>query len=174
MALNFDWVSIPEGDWLYRGQTENIAAYRMSRNLVTVAQWNEFLTDPSGYADDRWWGGIPDDSPIRTQLAPAFAGSAMPVTNVSWHEAQAFCKWASFTLGIQISLPSERQFERAAAGVAASKFPWGQTFSGTRANVAGTSASPVGSFPTGASPEGVLDLAGNLYEWCSDEVRRQL
>ena len=172
--MTFDWVSIPESDFIYRGKADHLTAFRMNRNLVTNAQWNEFLTAPDGYIDDRWWNGIPVDSDIRVPATGTWTGDTLPRDTVNWHEASAFCRWASFKLGLTITLPSERQFERAASGTTGLKYPWGNTFVAGAANVASTATTPVGSKPTGASAEGILDLAGNLWEWCSDEVNRQI
>ncbi|MEZ4735400.1 MAG: SUMF1/EgtB/PvdO family nonheme iron enzyme [Caldilineaceae bacterium] len=91
--------------------------------------------------------------------------SVHPVTCISWRDAIAFCKWAG------VRLPSEAEWEKAARGQAGHLFPWGNS-SPTRnlcnfnANVGDTL--PVGTFPDGASPYQVLDMAGNVWEWtCS-------
>ncbi len=88
-----------------------------------------------------------------------------PVVKVSWNDAKAFCEW----LGKR--LPTEMEWEKAARGEAGNLFPWGNTFEPNRANIKasgirGTVA--VGSFPNGASPYGVEDLAGNVWEWTAD------
>ena len=90
-----------------------------------------------------------------------------PVTNVSWYDSMAYAAWVGGTL------PTEAQWELAARGEAGRRYPWGnEKPSRLRANFAhdgddlGTTR--VGSYPEGATPEGVLDLAGNVWEWCLD------
>lgn len=95
-----------------------------------------------------------------------------PVTGVTWEAATAYCRWLGERLGTpgRIRLPTEDEWERAARGDDDREFPWGDTYRTGLANLVdlglGTTA-PVGSFPGGASPYGVLDLAGNADEWTS-------
>ncbi|HQN04716.1 MAG TPA: formylglycine-generating enzyme family protein [Anaerolineaceae bacterium] len=102
-----------------------------------------------------------------------------PVVQVSWNDAHAYCQW------VGRNLPSEAQWEKAARGTDGRVFPWGDNQpTGIHANFADKNfgagwatrnlddnyqfSAPVGSYPKGQSPYGVLDMAGNVYEWVAD------
>jgi serine/threonine-protein kinase len=98
-------------------------------------------------------------------------GDDHPVTDVSWEDANAYCNWLSKKKGLNFKLPTEAQWEKAARGTDGRKYPWGKNEPDeTLANFGWKfdKTSPVGSYPNGASPYGLLDMAGNVWEWCSD------
>ena len=101
-----------------------------------------------------------------------------PVVFVNWEQADAYCRWAG------VRLPTEAEWEYAARGPEALIYPWGNEFDGTRLNYCDTNCgdreadetfddgyedtAPVGSYPTGASWCGALDMSGNVWEWAAD------
>jgi formylglycine-generating enzyme required for sulfatase activity len=122
-------------------------------------------------------------------MPTAFIGDDLPMTRVSWFDGMAFCAWLSVQLDIRsfdirniaswsVRLPTEQEWQRAATGDTDWKYPWGNEFKdgyGNYANQVGLQPSKVGSYPEGASPFGVMDMIGNLWEWCitpwgSDEM----
>ena len=185
-----EWVSIPEGTFLMGSTAEEaeaayedaklrssmleqhtfdaelpqhqvyLSAYEISRYEITNAQYRAFIEatkhpTPRGHNSEKTW----EDETLN--------GNTQPVVGVTWFDAQAFAEW------IGGSLPSEAQWERAARGTEARMYPWGDTPPKARqhANFARryNRPIPVGQFPKGESPDGIADLAGNVWEWCLDE-----
>ncbi len=95
-----------------------------------------------------------------------------PVVRVSWDDAVAFCAWASQTTGRKVTLPTEAQWEKSARGTDGRIYPWGNeapnaNLANFNNNEKGTTV--VGKYsPTGDSPYGLSDTAGNVWEWVAD------
>jgi formylglycine-generating enzyme required for sulfatase activity len=139
-------------------------AYRMDRTEVTNVQYRACVqagecTEPMRLVDD-----------LARDYYPNRLYNFYPVIRVTRSQAEAFCMWAGKRL------PTEAQWEKAARGADPIRtYPWGdETPDCSHANynaytygcLAGTNS--VGSYPQGASPYGVMDMAGNVAEWVSD------
>ncbi|MBC7226249.1 MAG: SUMF1/EgtB/PvdO family nonheme iron enzyme [Thermoflexales bacterium] len=160
-----EWVEIPGGSFLFGEDRRPVMtmAFRIGRYPVTNAQYARFLAanpqHPVPYVDEEWARPYNWDPVTRTYPE----GKANhPVVLVSWEDAMAYCAWAG------VRLPTEEEWERAARGEDGRAYPWGPSFEPTRANVRESGiggTTPVGVYPEGASPYGVLDCAGNVWEW---------
>jgi formylglycine-generating enzyme required for sulfatase activity len=168
-----------------------LGGYFIDIHEVTIERYQQFLAAHpewlpggtqaakfTGYLED-WQRGIPPAD--REQH---------PVVWVNWHAAVAFAQWAGKRL------PTEAEWERAARGADGREYPWGSEFAQNRCNSASgwsnmllltpaqqrsvfadklwreqglkTLTKPVGSYPNGISPFGLMDMAGNVMEWCLD------
>jgi len=167
---------------------------------VTNAQYKRFM-DADGYDPAApWWDAAAriwlarDDAATEGLKAwqrrqhkhqPEFwddktFGSARPnypLVGVSWYEATAFCRWLTQQLddGYEYMVPSEAEWEYATRGSTRRSYPWGNDeLDVERASYSqkyGFTTLAVGCFPRGATPEGVLDLAGNVLEWTRSAYR---
>ena len=169
---------IPSGEFIMgsdapdAGPTERpltkvtLSRFYMSRHLVTNADYEQF--DPSH----------------KNKRAPG-AGDKHPVVYVSSLEAIKYCQSLSTRERKKYRLPTEAEWEYAARGTDGRRYPWGNhEHRGDLANFADRNtvfawsdreiddgypeSSPVGAFPFGASPFGIEDMAGNVWEWCHD------
>jgi formylglycine-generating enzyme required for sulfatase activity len=153
-----------------------LASYNISITPVTCGQYMHFLRE-TGSPSLAYW-----------EFKPPYGENARhPVCFVSWDNAGDYCRWLSETSGVEYTLPTEAQWEKAARGgfwldgdqeekkenlVPHRWFPHGELqLSPQQANFNGYYAgtTPVGSFPQSASPYGCLDMSGNVSEWCLDK-----
>jgi toxoflavin biosynthesis protein ToxD len=142
-------------------ETTSFALAQMS---VTHAAYEVFVHATRHRAPRGWRHGKP----------PSHLRNA-PVTWISAHDAEAYCRWLSDETGFAFRLPSEQEWLLAARGGELTRqYPWGSSFDQECANVWGRAASrricAVGLFPEGAGPYGHLDLIGNVWEWCSPNI----
>jgi len=169
---DIEWCFVPDGYfWMEENpdkQRKYLPAFSISKYPITNAEYEKFCR-ATGYDKprDREQGKIP-------------AGRANHPVYVSWHDAVAYCEWASQATGKQIALPTEEQWEKAARGVDGRKYPWGNDWRHNYCNTSedqtgGTTA--VGAYsPRGDSLYGCADMAGNVWEWTDswyDDTRQQ-
>ena len=151
-----------------------LPAFYIARYPVTVAQFRAFV----------------DDSCHEPKHPESLRGPANhPVANVAWYDAVSYCGWLTKKLGMsnetsvdlgrllrgeggerpwRVTLPSEAEWEKAARGTDARRFPWGNEVLPDHANFIGTargSTSAVGCFPAGRSPYGCEEMSGSVWEW---------
>jgi formylglycine-generating enzyme required for sulfatase activity len=162
-------VYVPEG-YFQMGQSSNEAedqkpmhfvytsAYFIDKHEVSNAEYKKFL-DATGHVKPKYW----EDE--------RFNHPNQPVVGVSWFDAMAYSRWKGRRL------PTEAEWEKAARGNDDRLYPWGEKWTKGKklyfVNVFGVEdryefTAPVNYYATGASPFGVLNMAGNVWEWCLD------
>ena len=136
----------------------------MTKTPVTNVQYATFVQATKHEAPDDWkYGQVPKGK------------AEHPVVSVNWYDAVAFCKWLSDEIGRLIRLPTEAEWEKAARGEDGRIYPWGYQWDTARCNSKEGGlgrTTPVEAYPNGSSPYGLLDMAGNVREWCTTEVRK--
>lgn len=156
------------------------AAFEIARTPVTNAQYAIFVK-ATGYAppdvDKNTWQKYGFIHPYeRTRKfvwrdgKPPKNRENHPVVLVSWEDAAAYCQWISDATGRRWRLPTEAEWEKAARGTDGRYFPWGMTWDPFRLDSADRGSfdtAPVGKHLSGASPFGVMDTAGSVYQWTS-------
>jgi formylglycine-generating enzyme required for sulfatase activity len=159
---NSGMVFIRGGEFVRDGKYKvRVRSFYMDTHEVTNARFCEFLND--GHA--ACWNKEQEIEKKDGKFAPKPGKERWPVYCVAWHEADAFAKWAGKRL------PTEAEWEWAAAGKEGRQYPWGNAeITPERANYGGNVGHPVaaGSYPAGKTPEGLYDMSGNVAEWCSD------
>jgi len=175
-------VYIPPGEFMM-GQTDEEKKWLIDQ--IGEKVYNSYYTNESPlhkvYLDGYWMGKYEvtfaqydrycNESKIKKPDDEGWGRENRPVINVSWDDAAAYCEWLSQKTGLRFNLPTEAQWEKAARGNDPRKCPWGsrepdKNLANFGVNIGKTT--PVGSYPAGASPYGLLDMAGNVWEWCSD------
>lgn len=165
-----------------------LSGYWIGKYEVTRGEYRQFI-DAGGYANPAFWSSEGWAWRVingRTQphlwdpvqdwgTGPFAQTDTHPVVGVSYYEAEAFCNWAGG------HLPTEAQWEKAArwTGSYPNVYPWGNEWDGEKCNgredqnpagggYQACQTAPVGSYPSGASPYGCQDMAGNVWEWVQD------
>jgi formylglycine-generating enzyme required for sulfatase activity len=136
-----------------------LPAYSLSRTPITNLQYAAFVA-ATGYEPPRQW----------RNGKPRRGREHHPVVRTSWYDAVAYCRWLSQLTGKPYRLPTEAEWEKGARGADGSIYPWGDTWDSTRCNTkegGPGDTTPVEAYPQGASPYGLLGMAGNVWEWTS-------
>jgi hypothetical protein len=159
-------------NWIrIEGGRSGLKSFEIGKYPVTVQEFARFV-DAGGYRDKQWWsaGGFGTQTQPR-EWEIQVEHSNRPVTAVSWYEASAYAAWAG------ARLMSEKEWDWAAGGAAGREYPWGnEEPDATGANYGETGpqqVTPVGLYPCGSTPEGVQDMAGNVWEWVEDWVDKE-
>ncbi|MBT5432174.1 MAG: SUMF1/EgtB/PvdO family nonheme iron enzyme [Rhodospirillaceae bacterium] len=163
---------------------EDLPDFRITTNLITQTQYAAFV-EATGYpapdVDKTTWDSYGLIHPYERTRPYAWTDGTPPpdkldhpVVLVDHADAEAFAAWLSLASGQSWRLPTDLEWEKAARGTDGRMFPWGNVWNPELLNShdAGPFATvPVGSFPDGASPFGMLDPAGQVFEWTATQQR---
>ena len=195
-------IQVPAGPFIIGEDDDlpemDVDVFWVGATEVTNAQYR-FFVDAGGYLDSTLWTQAGWTWRERNAVTEPtcwhrfnFDRPAQPVVCVSWYEANAYAAWLSRETGIDVRLPTEEEWEKAARGTDGRYRTWGEEDpTAARANYAhylidlnmGGSApgtfnmgirhtTPVGAYPAGSSPYGALDMAGNVWEWTRSPTAR--
>ncbi len=199
MAKAERWVWFEPGEFIMGSKTHGLVrnhpehrvrmsrGYWLGRYPLTNQEYGAFM-EAGGYGQKEWWSEESWKKLKEEQWEEPrywrnrrFNGANQPVVGVSWHEAEAYCRWLTgqwsedrpewATEGVEIRLPTEAEWEYAARGGTLRAYPWGdEEPNKQRANYGQRlgQTSAVGIYPAGATAEGLWDMAGNMREWCAD------
>jgi len=143
------------------GRQVRVRSFYMDQYEVTNEQYCQFLND--GHSEN--YNDKQEIEKHGDRFLPNRSKERWPVYAVSWGDAAAYAQWAGKRL------PTEAEWQWAAAGKGGRKYPWGdEPITPARANFGKHVGHPqlVGSHPEGQTPEGIYDLSGNVAEWCQD------
>jgi formylglycine-generating enzyme required for sulfatase activity/class 3 adenylate cyclase len=179
-------VVIPAGEFIMGEGGEQhelfLPDYQLGKYPVTNAEYERFI-DAGGYQDKSWWTEAGWQEIGQNQNEPRFWQDArfnkpnQPAIGLSWYECVTYCQWLSAKTGQLFRLPTEAEWEKGSRGVDGRVYPWGNEFEDSRVNArAGeqqvSTSTSVGIYPTGVSPFGLFDCAGNVWEWCATRWKK--
>ncbi len=152
--------------------TVTLAEYHIGTYPLTVAEYACFVqavqqSEPNELITKEYGWGLA----WQTQLTER---AEHPVVHVSWEDVLAYTQWLAQLTGDDWRLPTEAEWEKAARGTDGRRYPWGYLWDRSRANTNDGGphmTTPVGSYPSGASPYGAQDMAGNVWEWTSTNYK---
>lgn len=168
---NIMWIEIAGGQVKFEWDNSvfKVNPFRLAKYPVTNEQFEAFLKAEDGYRNEEWWRDIEQSCEAGQ---PRWQEANTPRVTVSWYEAVAFCRWLSAKTGSSIPLPTEWEWQQAAtSGDPKHEYPWKGSWDATRCNNNESRlnrTTVVGMYPQGATQQGGLDMAGNVWEWCSN------
>ena len=161
-----------------RLQKISLPGFQITKNLITNAQYEVFLAETGNrrpWVGPDTWAGYRLVAPYSKVRRHNWSGRQAPkgrrnhpVVLVAYRDVVAYAQWLSQKTGDKWRLPTEQEWEKAARGTDGRYFPWGNKYDPTLLNSNDRGpydTVPVGSFPKGASPFGMLDGAGQVFEW---------
>jgi serine/threonine-protein kinase len=142
----------------------SVPNFSIDKTEVTNGEYADFIRETPGYPPPSHWSGNQPEADIKM----------LPVVSVSYQDAVKFAEWRSKRDGVKYRLPTEEEWEYAArGGDQNSLYPWGDAWVQGRAGTKDSGATgpkPIGSYPEDKTRWGVLDMAGNVYEWTSSKA----
>lgn len=154
------------------GESVTVSPFYLEKHLVTYQEFNEFIED-GGYGKKKYWSEEGQKYLEKYEfLVPStyheeyLNRKKLPVTGVSWYEAEAYANWRG------ARLPTAAEWTLACQGDTKQRYPWGGEFDFEAVDYRARLAPyVVGSREKNVSPVGVYDLVGNVWQWCSDSYK---
>lgn len=142
--------------------TQSIKPFKIAKYCVTHQEYHQFLVDTQyPHLPQNWAMG----------MYPQHLANH-PVHSIQEQDAEAYITWLNTKTARRFRLPTEAEWEYAAAGSQGYEFPWGEQFMPDHCNTVETGiakSTPIGTFPKGASPFQCMDMAGNVEEYVADD-----
>lgn len=175
-------IMIPTGDFLMGSENlpeesplhrVKLATFAISKYPITNIQYAEFVRETGHQVthDSRW-------TLSEISSLPPSDRKDHPIVGITWDDAVKYCLWLCKQTGRSYRLPTEAEWEKAARGSDGRRFPWGNQKPNSHLLNYEESAlcdtTPVGHYPEGTSPYGVMDMAGNVSEWTNTRWGYQL